>query len=405
MFYQTHCTPVQRFCQNKTRFDRDFHKFLFTYCQMGFIIIWKIHLCQEETVLKRIVLTGGGTAGHVTANLALIPHLQAAGWDIHYIGSENGMERGLIEPLGIPYHAVAVGKLRRYLDVKNLSDPFRVIKGVGQATGIIRKLKPNVVFSKGGFVSVPVVYGAALNGVPVVLHESDLTPGLANKLCMPFAKAVCTTFPETAKLVRRGVYAGTPLRDELFQGRRKGGLARFQLKGDKPILMVTGGSSGAQAINACVREALPRLLPDFDVLHLCGKGNLDPACDTFSGYRQVEYLTDGMSDAFACADLLISRAGSNTLCEILALKKPCLLIPYPKGASRGDQIENAASFEKRGLAHVLDQSQMTADSLVKCVRDLYANKDELRARMDTEPSGNGLEKVLSVINQYAKPEK
>lgn len=355
--------------------------------------------------MKRIVLTGGGTAGHVTANLALIPHLQAAGWEIHYIGSENGMERGLIEPLGIPYHAVAVGKLRRYLDLKNLSDPFRVLKGIGQATGIIRRLKPNVVFSKGGFVSVPVVYGAMLNHVPVVLHESDLTPGLANKLCMPFAKAVCTTFPETANAVRHGVYTGTPLRDELFTGKREKGLERFNLSGKKPVMMVTGGSSGAQAINACVRQALPRLLSEFDVLHLCGKGNLDPACESTEGYRQVEYLTDGMNDAFACADLLISRAGSNTLCEILALKKPNLLIPYPKGASRGDQIENAASFEKRGLSHVLDQSQMTADVLVKCVRDLYANKDAMRARMDAEPSGNGLEKVLSIITEKAKPEK
>lgn len=352
--------------------------------------------------MKRIVLTGGGTAGHVTPNLALIPSLQAAGWEIHYIGSADGMERGLIEPLGIPYHVVAVGKLRRYVDLKNLSDPFRVLKGIGQATSILRKLKPQVVFSKGGFVSVPVVYGAKLNGVPVVLHESDLTPGLANKLCAPFARAVCTTFPETAEIVRHGIYTGTPLRAELFTGKRTAGLARFSLEGKKPVLMVTGGSSGAQAINLAVREALPKLLPDFDVLHLCGKGNLDPACDKYAGYRQVEYLTDGMRDAFACADLLISRAGSNTLCEILSLKKPSLLIPYPKGASRGDQIENAASFEKRGLAHVLDQSNLTPETLVTAVRALYAQKDALRARMDEEPSGNGLTKVLEVITQNAR---
>jgi len=355
--------------------------------------------------LKRIVLTGGGTAGHVTANLALIPHLKAAGWDIHYIGSANGMERGLIEPLGIPYHAVAVGKLRRYLDIKNFSDPFRVIKGIAQATNIIRKLKPQVVFSKGGFVSVPVVYGAKMNGVPVICHESDLTPGLANKLCTPFAKAVCTTFPETAKSIAKGVYTGTPLRDEMFTGSREAGLARFGLKGDKPILMITGGSSGAQAINNCVREALPRLLPDFEVLHLCGKGNLDTACEKYDGYKQVEYLSEGMNDAFACADLLISRAGSNTLCEILALKKPNLLIPYPKGASRGDQIENAASFEKRGLSHVLDQSEMTVDTLVAAVQKLNAGKEEMVEKMNGEPNGNGLEAVLKIITDNAKPEK
>ncbi len=357
---------------------------------------------KEEFLLKRIVLTGGGTAGHVTANLALIPHLQKAGWDIHYIGSASGMERSLIEPLGIPYHVVSVGKLRRYIDFKNLSDPFRVLRGIGQAAGIMRKLKPNVVFSKGGFVSVPVVYGAKLNGVPVVLHESDLTPGLANKLCAPFAKAVCTTFPETANAVKHGIYTGTPLRDELFTGTKEGGLARFHFDGKKPVLMVTGGSSGAQAVNEAVRTALPRLLPDFDVLHLCGKGNLDPACDKYSGYRQVEYLTDGMSDAFACADLLISRAGSNTLCEILALKKPNLLIPYPKGASRGDQIENAASFEKRGLSMVRDQAELTPDVLAEDVRKLAANAEQMRARMEAEPSGNGLEKVLAIIEENAK---
>ena len=224
----------------------------------------------------------------------------------------------------------------------------------------------------------------------------------SNKLCAPFAKAVCTTFPETAKAVHHGVYTGTPLRDELFAGQRKSGLAAFSLSGEKPVLMVTGGSSGAQAINAAVRAALPKLLPDFDVLHLCGKGNLDPDLDRYAGYRQIEYLTDRMRDAFACADVLVSRAGSNTLCEILALKKPSLLIPYPKGASRGDQVENAASFAARGLAQVLDQANLTPESLLAAVRALYASKDELRARMDEEPAANGTKKVLEILEQTAK---
>ncbi len=352
--------------------------------------------------MKRIVLTGGGTAGHVTANLALIPHLKEKGWEIHYIGSASGMERNLIEPLGLPYHAVSVGKLRRYRDIRNLSDPFRVLKGVFQSAGWIRKIKPDIVFSKGGFVSVPVVYGAALNGVPVILHESDLTPGLANKLCAPFAKAVCTTFPETAKVVRRGVCTGTPLRDSLFDGTREGGLARFGFEGKKPILMVTGGSSGAQAINEAVRSALSQLLPTLDILHLCGKGNLDSSCEGLSGYRQVEYLTDGMADAFACADFMVSRAGSNTLCEILALKKPNLLIPYPKGASRGDQIENAASFEKRGLSLVLDQSLLTPEKLIEKIDELLDQAEQMRGRMEAEPSGNGIGRVLEILEKYAR---
>ena len=352
--------------------------------------------------MKKIVLTGGGTAGHVTPNLALIPHLQKNGWEIHYIGSADGMERSLIEPLGIPYYTVSVGKLRRYADLKNLSDPFKVLKGIGEARKIIHKIKPNVVFSKGGFVSVPVVYGAKLCGVPVVTHESDLTPGLANKLCAPAARAVCTTFPETAKSVKHGTYTGTPLRDDLFTGDKAHGLSRFGLSGKKSVLMITGGSLGAQAVNACVREALPQLLPDFDVLHLCGKGNLDPACDKYDGYKQIEYLSDGMNDAFAVSDLLISRAGSNTLCEILALKKPALLIPYPKGASRGDQIENAASFEKRGLSLVLDQSEMTKETLVQKVKELAKKKEALISAMEKEPDGNGLSAVLSLIEANAK---
>ena len=357
---------------------------------------------KEEFLLKRIVLTGGGTAGHVTANLALIPHLQKAGWGIHYIGSASGMERSLVEPLGIPYHVVSVGKLRRYIDFKNLSDPFRVLRGIGQAAGIMRKLKPNVVFSKGGFVSVPVVYGAKLNGVPVVLHESDLTPGLANKLCAPFAKAVCTTFPETANAVKHGIYTGTPLRPEIFEGDRERGLKTFGLNANLPVLMVVGGSSGAQAINECVREALPQLTQGFQVLHLCGRGNLSDRLAGSKNYVQVEYLDREMADAYACADVLISRAGSNSLCEILALKKPALLIPYPMGASRGDQILNAESFEKRGLSRVMQQDQMTAETLAREVIRLYHDRGALMDAMAAEHTGGGVDRVLEQIYKYAK---
>ena len=353
--------------------------------------------------MKRIVLTGGGTAGHVTPNLALIPHLQERGWEIHYVGSINGMEKDLVENLpGVHYHGVASGKLRRYLDLKNLSDPFRVLQGAAQATALLAKLKPNVVFSKGGFVSVPVVYGAWLNRVPVVSHESDLSPGLANRLCQPFVRLVCTSFPETAKGLKKGRYTGTPLRDELFAGSRERGLERFGLEGKKPVLLVTGGSSGAQAINKTLREALPLLLPDFEVLHLCGRGNLDEGLQR-KGYRQVEYLSDGMNDAFACADVLISRAGSNTLCEILALCKPSLLVPYPKGASRGDQIENAASFAQRGLAKVLLQENMTPQTLQAQLRQLYDERADYIRAMQAEPSGNGLQAVLQILEETAKP--
>lgn len=354
--------------------------------------------------MKRIVLTGGGTAGHVTPNLALIPVLQKEGWEIHYIGTENGIERQLVEPLeGVTYYGIASGKLRRYFDWKNFTDPFRVIKGAAQASSIIGKLKPDIVFSKGGFVSVPVVFAAYTHRVPVVCHESDMTPGLANKLTTPFAKALCCTFPEAAKLAgEKGVHTGSPIRPEILTGDRSRGLKRFGFNDSHPVLMVTGGSTGAQAINRALREALPQLTEVFQVLHLCGAGNLDSMLNGTPGYCQVEYLNEEMADAFACADILISRAGSNTVCEILALKKPCLLIPYPKAASRGDQLLNADSLKKRGLADVLLQEDMTADELVKRIVALYHDRGRLIDALEAEPSGNGLQNVLDVIHKYAK---
>ena len=354
--------------------------------------------------MKKIVMTGGGTGGHVTPNLALIPRLQADGWEIHYIGAANSIEQQLISAVpGVKFYCVSVGKLRRYFDPKNFSDPFRVIKGVAQATRIIRRIKPDVVFSKGGFVSVPVVYGAHFNHVPVVTHESDLTPGLANKLCLPFASAQCCTFPEAVKYAKgKGVYTGTPLRPEIFEGDRERGLKTFGLNANLPVLMVVGGSSGAQAINECVREALPQLTQGFQVLHLCGRGNLSDRLAGSKNYVQVEYLDHEMADAYACADVLISRAGSNSLCEILALKKPALLIPYPMGASRGDQILNAESFEKRGLSRVMQQDQMTAETLAREVIRLYHDRGALMDAMAAEHTGGGVDRVLEQIYKYAK---
>ena len=355
-------------------------------------------------MLKKIVLTGGGTAGHVTPNLALIPRLQADGWEIHYIGAANSPEQELIARVpGVTFHSVSVGKLRRYFDPKNFSDPFRVIRGIRQATGVIRRIKPDVVFSKGGFVSVPVVYGAKLNGVPVVTHESDMTPGLANKLCLPFSSAQCCTFPEAVKYAKgKGVHTGTPIRPEILQGDRLEGRKRFGFNSNRPVLMVVGGSSGAQAINQAVWQSLPQLTENFQVLHLCGKGNLNSVYEGTANYTQREYLNEEMADAYACADILISRAGSNALCEILAARKPALLIPYPKGASRGDQLLNAESFRARGFSHVLQQEDMTPDSLVEAVEKLYHDRGALYEAMATEPTANGIDNVLEQIYKYAK---
>jgi len=348
---------------------------------------------------KKILLTGGGTAGHVTPNLALLPYLKAEGYEIVYIGSQNGIERTLIEAEGIPYYGISTGKLRRYLSKENIKDMFRVVKGVAEAKKLIKKLKPDLVFSKGGFVAVPVVLGAKSNNVPVIIHESDITPGLANKIAMPSARVVCSTFPETLQYVPKGkgVHTGTPIRKELFEGDREKGLAACRFSGEKPVLLMMGGSLGAVKLNNCLREILPELLKTFDIIHLCGKGHLDGKLKDQTGYMQFEYVSDGLNDLFAAADFIVSRAGSNSISEFLALKKPHLLIPLSAKASRGDQILNAASFEKQGFARVLDEDEMTAESMKKEIFELYENRDKYISAMENAATGDGVAAVMTQI--------
>lgn len=348
---------------------------------------------------KKILLTGGGTAGHVTPNLALLPYLKEEGYEIVYIGSEKGIERTLIEAEGIPYYSISTGKLRRYLSKENIKDMFRVVKGIAEAKKLIKKLKPDLVFSKGGFVAVPVVLGAKSNKVPVIIHESDITPGLANKIAMPSARVVCSTFPETLQYVPKGkgVHTGTPIRKELFEGDRNKGLAACKFTGEKPVLLMMGGSLGAVKLNNCLREILPELTKTFDVIHLCGKGNLDAHLRNQEGYMQFEYVSDGLNDLLAAADLIVSRAGSNSISEFLALKKPHLLIPLSARASRGDQILNAASFEKQGFARVLDEDEMTAESMKKEIFALYENKEKYVSAMKHAAAADGVEAVMMQI--------
>ena len=354
--------------------------------------------------MKRIVLTGGGTAGHVSPHEALLPHLLKEGYEVHYIGTEDGIEHRIMKKYPeVIYHAVKSGKLRRYFDWKNFSDPFRVIAGNVQSAALMRKIKPNVCFSKGGFVAVPVVAGAWLHGVPVLCHESDLTPGLANKLCAPFAKKIATTFPECAEaLGEKAVCTGTPLRPKIFQGSREKGLAMCGFDGSKPVLLMMGGSLGAQKVNAALRAALPKLLEKMDVLHLAGRGNLDESLNNVKGYKQFEFLDEELPDTLACADYVLSRAGSNALCEFLALQKPMLLVPYPKGASRGDQILNAESYRKRGLAHVLPQEEMTGETLCDALMDLIKDREQLAENMRKAPAADGTAAVLQMIHEIEK---
>ncbi len=349
------------------------------------------------------MLTGGGTAGHVTPHLAILPHLLKEGYDVHYIGTEEGIEHQMMTMEGVAYHSVKSGKLRRYFDWKNFTDPFRVIAGAFQSARLMGRLKPDVCFSKGGFVSVPVVVGAWLHGVPVVCHESDLTPGLANKICARFARRIATTFPECAKdLGSKAVCTGTPMRPALFSGSREKGLALCGFSGEKPVLLMMGGSIGAQKVNEALRAALPRLLERMDVVHLTGKGNLDGSLKDVKGYSQFEFLSEELPDVLACTDLVLSRAGSNAICEFQALKKPMLLVPYPKGASRGDQILNAESFRKRGLCHVLQQESMTADTLYEALLALWEDRETLTDNLTQAPPADGTERVLALIHEVEK---
>lgn len=354
---------------------------------------------------KTIVLTGGGTAGHITPNLSLIPLLIERGWQVHYIGSYSGMERDLAGRMpNVTYHGISSGKLRRYLDLKNLSDPFRVMAGAAQALRLLQKLKPAVVFSKGGFVSVPVAWAARLTGTPLVLHESDLTPGLANRMALGSATRICTTFPETSQhLGGKARHTGTPIRRELFEGDRARGLMRcgFAPTG-LPVLLMMGGSLGANSINVALRQALPKLLKSFRVIHICGKGNLDESLSSMAGYAQFEYVSEGLNDLLAAAELIVSRAGANSIFEFLALKKPMLLIPLPLSASRGDQIDNARSFARQGFAQVLDQDGMTVESLYDAIMDTWAKRSQLKAAMDAQAQGDGTLAVLEEIERAAK---
>lgn len=349
---------------------------------------------------KKIVLTGGGTAGHVTPNIALLPFLQEEGYEASYIGSYNGIEKKLIEDFEIPYYGISTGKFRRYFDLKNFSDPFRVIKGYRQAYQILKELKPDIVFSKGGFVSVPVVRAAASLKIPCIIHESDMTPGLANKLCIPVATKVCCNFPETTKYVPSGkaLLTGSPIRTELTTGSKLAALELCGFTANKPVVMIIGGSQGAASVNVMVREALPKLLENFQVVHICGKDKVDNLMLTIPGYKQFEYLKSDLKDVFAMADVVVSRAGANAICELLALKKPNLLIPLQVG-SRGDQILNARSFEEQGFSIVLREDYIDCDILTDKIYELYENRQTYIDKMCESGQMDSIPTIINLIKE------
>ena len=354
--------------------------------------------------MKKIVMTGGGTAGHVTPNIALMPRLKELGYQIEYIGSYEGIEKRLIESEKIPYHGIASGKLRRYFDIKNFTDPIRVLKGFAQAKSLLKKIKPDIVFSKGGFVSVPVVLAAKQCKIPVIIHESDITPGLANKLAIPSASKVCCNFPETLQYLPEGkaVLTGSPIREELRKGDKVRALDFCGFTANKPIMLVIGGSIGSVAINNAVRAALPTIMERYQVIHLCGKGNLDESLQNTQGYAQYEYIKEELRDLFAAADIVVSRAGANAICELLALHKPNVLIPLSAAASRGDQILNANSFKKQSFSYVLEEEKVTKDTLVAAIQEVYEKRDEYRKAMEQSNQMDSIATIIDLIEQEAK---
>ncbi|HHT97759.1 MAG TPA: undecaprenyldiphospho-muramoylpentapeptide beta-N-acetylglucosaminyltransferase [Clostridiales bacterium] len=351
--------------------------------------------------MKTIVLTGGGTAGHVTPLIALLPQLKKEGYKIQYIGSYNGIEKQLIKDCDVPYYGISSGKLRRYFDFKNFTDPFKVIKGYYQAKSLLKKLKPNIVFSKGGFVSVPVVLAAKSRKIPVIVHESDITPGLANKIAFPSAQIICANFPETMRYLPEGKahITGTPIRRELFHGDKSKGLSFCGLNNKKPVLLIIGGSTGSKIINDTVKEVLPTLLKDYQIIHLCGKDNLDDSLYHLTGYSQFEYIHSELSDIFAASDLVISRAGANVICELLALRKPNILIPLSQNASRGDQILNAKSFEKQGYSFMIMQEDLNTTSLQQAINTVFSKKKDYINTMTSSKLNNSITSILELIKE------
>ena len=353
---------------------------------------------------KSIVFTGGGSMGHVSVNLAIIPKFIEDGWKVYYIGSKKGIEKQLVSKLDkVQYLTISTGKLRRYIDIKNVTDPFRVLSGIFQSYSIIRRIKPNVIFSKGGFVSPPVVLGGWLNNVPVVLHESDLTPGLANKISMPFVKKICTTFDATRKFVSKEKvhYIGPITRDSLKKGISERGRDFLGFTGDKPVLLIMGGSLGAKHLNAVIRTNLKNLLSGFQIIHICGKGNIEKSIK-IAGYKQIEYVEEELADIIALSDLVVSRAGSNAIFEFLYFRKPMVLIPLSRASSRGDQILNAQEFKRKGYCEVVEDEDMDKNTFLDTVYKVFKDKNKYITEMNKTKMRDNTKELYSVILNVAK---
>ncbi|HFK1763332.1 UDP-N-acetylglucosamine--N-acetylmuramyl-(pentapeptide) pyrophosphoryl-undecaprenol N-acetylglucosamine transferase [Bacillus wiedmannii] len=352
---------------------------------------------------KKILFTGGGTAGHVMINMVLIPKFMEKGWGVEYIGSQNGIEKLLVQ--NVKYNSISTGKFRRYWDWENFKDPFKIIKGCIQSYKLMKRIKPDVIFSAGGFVSVPVVIGAWMNKVPVIIREPDSTLGLANKIALPFTTKLCTTFPQTGENVsnEKKVYVGPIVREEIERGNVLRGRSYCKFQQDKPVLLIMGGSQGAQWINDIVRESLETLLLNFNIVHMCGKGKVDSSIG-MEGYMQFEYIGEELPHILNMASVVVSRAGSTAISELLFLKKPMLLIPLTNSSSRGDQVLNAEYFSRQGYAEVILQDKVSMNVFIHAVNKLYANKERYIQNMTgyTKTNDEGIHQLIDIINEVVQ---
>ncbi len=353
----------------------------------------------------RLLVVGGGSAGHVLPARPVIERFIARGDEVVFVGTNSGLEAQLVDDLQLEFRSIASGKLRRYWSWENFTDVFRILLGCVQAVTLMLRLKPAVVFSKGGFVSFPIVFAAWLTRVPVVAHESDITPGLANRLALPFIKTLCVSFPGSHDSVQRGgkarvVHTGTPIRAQILEGDAARGRAALNLALDKPLLVVTGGSLGADRLNAIVRDAAATLCETFHVLHTCGANKVVPL--SIEGYQPVEYVTDGWGDILAAADIVVSRAGANALFELLALRKKTLLVPLTAAASRGDQIDNAAYAVSAGLSRSVAEDALTSERLCLEVNELMQPDAELEAALAGFTVPDAVSLLVDELDRVAK---
>ncbi|MDD4029365.1 MAG: undecaprenyldiphospho-muramoylpentapeptide beta-N-acetylglucosaminyltransferase [Caldisericia bacterium] len=353
--------------------------------------------------MKLIVFTGGGTAGHVFPNIALINELYQNNWFIHYIGTSNGPEHRIIEKWNIEhqynivFHSIKSGKYRRNLSFKNVQDLFRIRKGFKESLALLSNIQPMLLFSKGGFVSVPPSYAAHRLGIPVLTHESDFTVGLANKLINRVATKIYTSFPTNLK---NAMYTGNPIRKELMNGNKKKGLKYCNFTDKKPVLFIMGGSQGSSFINDLVKRSIPYLLCQYQIIHITGRDqfcHVDDSC-----YKGIQFAQEELPDLYACADLIIGRAGANSIFEGLYLRKPMILIPLPKKYSRGEQIKNARYFEEKGLLRMLQQDKITTEILVKTIQESLESKEATQQKINAFvlPDANTI--LIDEIESFAK---